>query len=153
VATGWKSAVATSHRRPARKEPIRTTPEVWRARAFCRTCGLCCKDTEMILAPSDIERLEALGFDRRDFAVFDGRFYRLKNVNGYCFFYDRRAKLCRVYPYRPVGCAIYPIVYDLERGELRLDEDCPLAGDTRVDEIAKAREVLRKLLEELGLER
>ena len=57
-----------------------------------------------------------------------------------------------MYPYRPLGCAVYPIVYDPEAGEVTVDLECPLAKDTSEQEIAKAREVLEKLIEELGLE-
>mgnify|MGYP000427398019 CR=1 FL=1 len=130
---------------------VERTPEVWRARPFCRSCGLCCKETEMILAPSDVARLERLGYSRREFAVFDGRFYRLRNVGGYCYFYNRGSGLCRVYPYRPLGCAIYPIVYDANAGRFTLDEECPLAYDTKPEEMEKARRLLRYLLRELGM--
>lgn len=105
----------------------------------------------MILAPSDVARLEKLGYSRQEFAVFDGRFYRLRNIGGYCYFYDRRSGLCRVYPYRPLGCAVYPIVYDPEAKEVTVDLECPLAKDTSKQEMAKAREVLEKLIKELGL--
>ena len=105
----------------------------------------------MILAPSDIERLESLGFKREDFAVFDGQFYRLRNVDGYCFFYDKKTGRCKVYPYRPVGCSAYPIVFDVETGEYVVDTECPLAGTTSEEEIKRARVILGELLRGLGL--
>ena len=105
----------------------------------------------MILAPSDIERLKSLGFKREDFAVFDGQLYRLRNVDGYCFFYDKETGRCRVYPYRPVGCSAYPIVFDVETQEYIVDTECPLASTTSEEEIGKARDILGELLRELGL--
>ena len=124
-------------------------PAIWLARPECLRCGLCCVDTEMILTPSDIARLEALGFRREYFAVSDGRFYRLKNVDGHCvFFRDGR---CIVYEYRPIGCSMYPIVIDLESGEVVVDTACPLAHTTSEAELKRARRYARLILAELGL--
>ena len=125
------------------------TPIVWRARPRCLSCGLCCRGTEMILVPSDIRRLELLGYRREEFTVRVNRRYKLRNVNGWCYFY--RAGRCSVYEYRPIGCSLYPIVIDLESLEVLVDEYCPLAGETRPEELEKARELVPKILSELNL--
>ncbi len=36
-------------------------------------CGRCCHETEMPLTLEDVERIESLGYSRRDFAVKVGR--------------------------------------------------------------------------------
>jgi len=53
----------------------------------CLKCRRCCIGTEMILLPSDIARIEEMGFDRSYFATLgsDGM-YRLRNVGGRCVF-------------------------------------------------------------------
>ena len=125
-------------------------PEIWKAREYCLSCGRCCLGTEMILLKSDVKRLEELGYRREEFAVFDGRFLRLRNVNGHCYFYDPQTGMCTIYPFRPLGCSLYPIVVDVDRGDLALDPFCPLSGETRPEELEAARRYLPLILEELG---
>jgi len=94
-------------------------------REFCRRCLRCCYGTEMILLKGDIERLERLGF--RGFYEFRGGFRRLRNIRGCCFFLDPRARGCLAYSSRPLGCRIYPLIYDEDLGAV-LDPECPIAG-------------------------
>jgi len=125
------------------------TPTIWRARPLCLSCSACCRNTEMILTPSDIRRLEALGYRREEFAMLRGGFYRLRNVKGRCYFL--RGSRCAVYEYRPIGCSMYPIVIDVEKGDVALDEDCPIAGETTEGELELARAHAKRVLEELGI--
>jgi len=129
--------------------PRSRVPAIWIARPECLRCGLCCIDTEMILTPSDIARLEALGFKREYFTVRDGRLYRLRNVDGRCVFF--RNGRCVVYEYRPIGCSMYPIVIDAESGKVTVDEACPLAHTTSDAELERAKRYARLILAELGL--
>ena len=131
----------------ARGARVPPTPTVWRARPRCLSCGLCCVGTEMVLTPSDLRRLELLGFRREEFAVYDGRFYRLRNVGGRCFFH--RGGRCAVYEHRPIGCSMYPIVVDPETLEVRVDGYCPLAGETRPEELERARRIAPRIIGEL----
>lgn len=121
--------------------------------SFCRSCGVCCRATEMVLLSEDAERLEQLGYRREDFAVESGGLLRLRNVGGYCYFYDRATGLCRVYEHRPLGCRLYPLVFDEARGVL-LDPECPLssffAGDC--SQLRAALPALRVALEALRRE-
>ena len=56
----------------------------------CSNCGLCCIETEMLLAVKDIRRLEKKGFSKSSFAEIDNQGYAvLKNRDGYCVFYNR----------------------------------------------------------------
>ena len=128
---------------------VETTPTVWRARPLCLSCSACCRETEMVLTPSDIRRLEALGYRREEFAELRGGFYRLRNVRGRCYFL--RGGRCAVYEYRPIGCSMYPIVINVETGGVELDEDCPIAGETTEEELELARELAKRVLRELGI--
>ncbi len=105
----------------------------------------------MILLSSDISKLRRLGFRFADFAVFDGRYYRLKNVDGRCFFYDSENGKCRIYDFRPLGCSMYPIVYDVSLRRLVVDDECPLAGETLKEELIRARKYLKIILNELRI--
>ncbi|QOJ79426.1 YkgJ family cysteine cluster protein [Infirmifilum lucidum] len=118
--------------------------------AKCLSCGLCCRNTEMVLTAGDIERLERLGFSREAFVELRGRLPRLRNVNGYCVFYDRRTGRCTVYNYRPSGCRVYPLVFDEERG-VAFDPECPLVGEfaSRREDIKRALGELKRVLKEL----
>jgi len=78
----------------------------------------------MELLAYDIERIESLGYKLEDFAVFDGEFWRLKNVGGYCFFYDVERRRCRIYEHRPIGCRLYPLIFNGE--EVSVDRTCPM---------------------------
>ncbi|MFZ8855487.1 MAG: YkgJ family cysteine cluster protein [Thermofilaceae archaeon] len=120
---------------------------------LCLTCGACCRGTEMPLLLEDVERLERLGLKREDFAVEGEGFPRLRNVGGYCVFYDARSGRCRVYSARPIGCRLYPLVFDEERGVL-LDPECPLADFFLRDcrELEEALRLLRRVLEGLRAE-
>jgi len=93
-----------------------------------RFCALCCYNTEMPLTEEDIARLEALGYQRSEFAVLgeDG-VHRLRNVDGHCFFLDPATGACRVYWAKPEGCRLYPLVYDAEQGRVVVDPECPAA--------------------------
>jgi len=115
---------------------------------FCLTCGACCRGTEMLLLREDVERLEGLGFRREEFAVEREGFLRLRNTGGLCVFYDAGTGRCRVYDARPLGCRLYPLVFDEERGVL-LDPECPLASFFAEDclELEQALQLLRKVLE------
>ena len=87
-------------------------------------CDHCCHSTEMPLTFGDIKRIRALGFEEKYFIREVDGWFQLRNIaEGHCFFlYDG---LCSIYPYRPQGCTYYPVVFDLDRGEIVLDTECP----------------------------
>ncbi len=118
--------------------------------AFCATCGLCCRDTEMPLTPRDVERIEALGYGREEFSVERGGVRYLRNVDGKCFFYED-GRGCRIYPYRPLGCSVYPVVLDAEEGRPVADPYCPMAPLVPERWLREAEPVLRLVLRQAGL--
>jgi Fe-S-cluster containining protein len=96
--------------------------EYFEVKFNCIICGKCCLGTEMELLPEDVERIMALGYSLDQFAHFDGERWRLRSVNGHCYFLDTGTNRCRIYEHRPVGCRIYPIQYD---GGVYVDKSCP----------------------------
>ena len=95
----------------------------------CKDCGKCCEQTEMILSEEDIILIlngASFNLKREDFIEMnnDG-FFQLKNVKGFCFFFEPSTKLCRIYKLRPQGCNFYPLIYDFDTSKCVLDVDCP----------------------------
>lgn len=80
----------------------------------------------MLLTNEDVKRIESKGFMRKDFCLpkeeADG-FNQLRNVNGRCYFLDKKGK-CSIYESRPMGCRVYPLVFELSEGDILIDEDC-----------------------------
>ena len=95
----------------------------------CIDCGNCCRETEMILSARDVDRiknndpknLRTTNFVKK---TADGLF-QLKNVDGYCVFFDPTTKLCNIYMTRPQGCRFYPLIYDSDKNSCVFDQDCP----------------------------
>ncbi len=116
----------------------------------CLRCYRCCVATEMILLPSDIERIERLGIARESFCYVDeSGFYRLRNARGRCVFLREDGR-CAIYSHRPLGCVLYPLVFDELEGP-RIDDECPLAREfeRRCVELELGIELLRRFLREL----
>ena len=112
----------------------------------CSHCGICCTETEMLLSKKDIALLEKQGFDTKYFVKFDWQgFAQLRNMDGYCVFYNRDKQRCRVYINRPAGCRVYPVILDEETGII-LDDICPERNTiTEVEKSLKGRKVINLL--------
>ena len=118
----------------------------------CSNCGKCCEKTEMELSSEDIERLEETGYHREEFAVIDDCVTRLRNVDGYCYFYSRADERCRIYRKRPLGCYLYPVVYLANEGAM-VDELCPMGQTISEQELRTKAKILYKLLKKIEKER
>ena len=104
----------------------------------------------MTLTRDDVERIEALGYDRKDFLVrVMAGFCELRNVDGKCFFYDPVTKMCRIYENRPEGCRYYPIIYDMRKRKCIIDADCPSGETVTRDDIRRVCHKVRRLVETL----
>ncbi|WP_457550800.1 YkgJ family cysteine cluster protein [Archaeoglobus sp.] len=110
-------------------------------------CGKCCYNTEMPLTEEDIARIEKLGFKREDFTIKVNGIYRLRNVNGKCFFLDEDNR-CKIYDYRPLGCRIYPAVLD-ENCRVVVDDLCPKKHEIRKEDLKKVKPILKRLVREI----
>jgi len=100
----------------------------------------------MLLSAKDIERLEKKGYDRDFFVRFDPEGYAtLRNYRGYCVFYDAEKRRCKVRAHRPLGCRIYPVIYDEDKGII-VDPICPshqLVSEKQ--KVKRGKKVLRLL--------
>jgi Fe-S-cluster containining protein len=114
----------------------------------CSNCGICCEETIMELSSEDIERLEEKGYCLEEFAVIDDGVTRLRNVDGYCYFYSRADKKCRIYNDRPLGCYLYPVVHLANEGAT-VDELCPMGQTISEQELRTKGKILDKLLKKI----
>ncbi len=106
-------------------------------------CHKCCLETEMPLTEEDIRRIEALGYRRGQFAVQRDGVWRLRNLNGKCFFLGDDG-LCQIYEHRPMGCRLYPVI-EVD-GECSVDtEFCPYAHLVSKEELMWACPLVKKL--------
>ena len=92
-------------------------------------CSKCCYETEMTLSEEDIRVILEKGhleFTR----LVDG--YRcLVNVDGACFFLENGR--CSIYEYRPLGCRLYPVIFDEEQNCAIMDDFCPYGDMFRIE--------------------
>jgi len=106
----------------------------------------------MELSTEDMGRLERLGYSPDEFSIsLANSSCQLKNIDGYCFFYDTSSKSCRVYPQRPIGCRIYPVVYIVGEG-IGIDDLCPKSGSVSDFDLKQKGKILLNHLEQIGLE-
>jgi Fe-S-cluster containining protein len=105
-------------------------------------------ETSMPLSVFDVtEIVKRGGYDLSDFTIEAEGGRQLKNIAGRCAFLSEDG--CTIYPYRPEGCRIYPLIYDEERRTAVMDHLCPYASEFDVTkrDITK----LKNLLGRLGL--
>ena len=102
----------------------------------------------MELSSDDIERLEENDYCLEEFAVIDDCVIRLRNINGYCYFYNHADKKCQIYENKPMGCYLYPVVYLANEGAI-VDELCPMGQTISKQELRRKEEILDKLLKNI----
>ena len=77
----------------------------------------------MFLLKDDIQHLISLGFKEDFFTVEYNGFKSLSNKKGRCVFHD--GKECTIYPNRPLGCKLYPVIFDVDLKRPVMDRLCP----------------------------
>jgi Fe-S-cluster containining protein len=106
----------------------------------------------MLLATEDIERLERAGYTREAFAQVDSKgYFTLRNRQGYCVFYDKEKRRCKVRSSRPSGCRIYPVMYD-EDERIVVDSICPARSTITEKQKARRGKKVLKLLAKIDSE-
>jgi Fe-S-cluster containining protein len=100
----------------------------------------------MMLSLNDIKKIKKLGFKEDFFLIKKNGWFKLKNKNGKCVFLKNGR--CIIYGYRPLGCRLYPLIYDEAKG-LIIDVLCPYnkefkASKTEVEALIKLIKKLKK---------
>lgn len=98
----------------------------------------------MPLSSLDLERILKLGYRLEYFAVKITDEWRLKNSSGRCVFLQRKG--CEIYPHRPEGCKLYPLVYDETKKKAVMDPLCPYGHEFQAQRNDVER--LKTLIEE-----
>ncbi len=83
----------------------------------------------MLLSNSDIQKIENIGYDQKNFVRSKKSWLKLKNKDGRCVFHN--GKTCLIYENRPEGCKLYPLIFDKEHKSAVVDEDCPYQDNFR----------------------
>ena len=114
---------------------------------FClkNKCAQCCIDTMMILSNDDIKKIKNLGFKKEYFVLKKEGWLMLKNINGRCVFHD--GSKCTIYKNRPIGCKLYPVIFDKDNKCAVLDNDCSYRNCFKISNplIKKLNNVVKKL--------
>lgn len=105
----------------------------------------------MPLSAEDIERIEREGYRKNFFVQFEEGYPVLRNLNNYCVFYDVENQRCRIYHSRPLGCRLYPVVYDEQKG-IVVDAICSAKGTGNEEKIARRGLKVIKLLQKMDAE-
>ncbi|MEM3755166.1 MAG: YkgJ family cysteine cluster protein, partial [Candidatus Bathyarchaeia archaeon] len=93
------------------------------------SCIKCCIKTKMILSKEDIERIKKVGYEEKSFLYRKGSIFMIKNKNGKCVFLKDFG--CSIYKYRPLGCKLYPLIYDTKKGFI-IDNLCPYRNEFKI---------------------
>lgn len=114
-----------------------------------RLCAKCCFGTQMPLTSEDIERIKSLGFKEQEFVFYKGVMPTLKNASGHCVFLDASSGACKIYSHRPIGCRLYPLVYDAERNKVVADPHCPMSTKVSSKVVLGHGRLVRKIALEI----
>ena len=108
-------------------------------------CVQCCIETRMPISHVDIDRISRLGYRPEDFVVETGEGAQLKNRYNKCVFLSKSG--CSIYPHRPEGCRLYPLIYDEDIHKAVLDNLCPWRCEYEIgdDDIQALRHLVRSL--------
>ena len=105
-----------------------------------------------MLSNEDIERLVRKGYKQDYFVRFDKEGYAvLRNQNGICVFFDPEKRVCRERARRPLGCRIYPVMLDEDKG-IVVDALCPASEAVTQKQKAKRGKKVVRLLQKIDAE-
>jgi Fe-S-cluster containining protein len=106
----------------------------------------------MLLTKEDIKRIEKKGFHKKYFLKIDKEGYaQLKNRNGYCIFYNLEKHQCNIYPDKPSGCSVYPVILD-EKSGIIIDDLCPEKDTIPLEEKDEKGKTVIKILKTIDAE-
>lgn len=140
-----------------------------RQRNFFDVCGgcriHCCRDARPPLTETRMriieEYLETHGIRIEKPFMQAGYAFPREDHEGYCIFYDRASKKCRIHQVKPETCVAGPITFDINKNSgkiewyLKFEEICPLAGamyrdkDALREHLQTAKREIMRLVREL----
>ncbi|MGB9761380.1 MAG: YkgJ family cysteine cluster protein [Caldimicrobium thiodismutans] len=100
----------------------------------CKRCGFCCKGNSTVgLSEEEIQRIaDFLGFSKEEFlekyTLKKGtKRVEMKIKDGYCIFYDKKRKRCKIHPVKPEKCKEWPFtpaIFQDEENFLIIKSSC-----------------------------
>jgi Fe-S-cluster containining protein len=103
----------------------------------------------MLLSNADIQRLERKGYRPEFFVRFDKAGYAvLRNRRALCVFFDAEKVSCKVYADRPLGCRVYPVILDEDKG-IVVDSVCRAPSSVTAKEKARRGKRVQELLKKV----
>ena len=135
----------------------------------CGNCKIsCCQSARPPITNERkkiIERfLMRQNFPAEDFFKHEAYMFPREDTEGYCIFYDKKTRRCKIHPVKPETCVAGPITFDvnLKTGKvewyLKMENICPLAGamfrnkETLQKHLETAKREIHRLLRELDAE-
>ncbi len=135
----------------------------------CGQCNSCCKGVRPPVTPKRRKTIEDYlkshpiqGVEPPYFTSENEYTHPREDAKGYCIFYDKETRLCRIHPVKPETCVAGPITFDVNPKTKRLeyylktDRICPLAGrictlkdGTLQKHLTSAKREIRRLVLEL----
>jgi len=111
-------------------------------------CVKCCLETRMPLSNLDLRRILQLGYRLEHFAVKTKEGWRLKNSSGRCVFLQEEG--CGIYPHRPEGCRLYPLVYDESLMKAVIDSICPYSYEfeAQKNDVESLEDLIQNLIDQ-----
>ncbi len=82
----------------------------------CKRCGFCCKGESTIsLSEEEILRIaKFLNLSKSDFlkkyTIKKGNRIEMKVKDGYCIFFDKKKRICKIHPVKPEMCKQWPLI-------------------------------------------
>jgi len=121
--------------------------------AICNNCKICC--CQNVKPPITSERRKIIEEYLKEQQIpiqnpFIQTMYTFprEDAEGYCVFYDKQTRKCKIHPVKPETCVAGPITFDINKQTqkiewyLKMEKICPLAGV-----LHKNNEILKKHLE------
>ncbi|HAA84122.1 MAG: Uncharacterized protein XD42_0693 [Thermodesulfobacterium sp. 37_54] len=94
----------------------------------CQRCGACCQgESTVSLTQEEILRIaQFLNLSeevfREKYTVKVGKHrVEMKTKDGYCIFFDKKEKLCRIHPVKPKKCKEWPLIEALSKDPSTLE--------------------------------
>lgn len=157
----------TSNKKGAHK----MTEDVRQSNFFdvCGKCRIsCCQNARPPLTSERRKTIEAFlkGQGLNVENLFEQSVYTFpkEDAEGYCIFYDKKTRRCRIHPVKPETCVAGPITFDVNTKTgmvewyLKMEKICPLAGAMYKNKavlerhLESAKREIRRLLRELDAE-
>ncbi|MDH5439866.1 MAG: YkgJ family cysteine cluster protein [Candidatus Bathyarchaeota archaeon] len=114
-------------------------------------CVKCCLKTRMPLSNLDLKRILQLGYRLEYFTVKTKEGCRPRNSSGRCVFLQEEGR--GIYPHRPEGCRVYPLVYDESLMRVVIDSICPYGYEFEAEknDVESLEDLIQKIVDLISI--